>query len=443
MARIFPFAAYRYNTVRVALENVLTQPYDKITPEMQRRYAERDPHNLVAVEKGFERPGDTAAANVYTRAATRLEEWIAAGILVRDPQPAIYAYFQDYAVPGTAERLERRGFIALGQLEDYEAGIVCRHEQTLRGPKADRLELLRRTRAQTGQLFLLYDDPVGSVDAVLAGAARTAAPVELRDEYEVRHRLWPITDPKTVAGIVAAMAPQKLVIADGHHRYETALAYRDECRLAADANPDAPHERAMMTFVNARSAGLTILPTHRVVARLSGFRFAEFRERLEPLFECESFSFAGTAGRRRALGDFRAALAERGRQRTAIGIYGGNSSFHLFLLRDDAPLAKLLPQYEPEERRLDVVVLHQLLFERGLGITAEAVAREQHLSYERDFEKSLAAVDEGRAQLACLINPIRIEQVMQVALGGRVLPQKSTDFYPKMLSGVAIYRLDA
>jgi uncharacterized protein (DUF1015 family) len=442
MARIFPFRAYRYDSRRVALEKVLTQPYDKITPEMQRRYYASDPHNLIAIEKGLVEPGDTPEKNVYTRAARTLDEWIAAGILVRELQPAIYAYFQDYAVPGSDERRERRGFIALCQLEDYSAGVVHRHERTLHGPKADRLELLRRTRAQTGQLFVLYNDPAGRIDALLEQATTAQAPDELRDEFDVRHRLWPITDEKTLAEIVAAMAPQKLVIADGHHRYETALAYRDECRAAGHTAPDAPHERAMMTLVNAHSPGLTILPTHRVVSRLERFRFGEFRARLVPHFECETFTFAGPEERGSALRRFRRALAERGRGHTAIGVYAGDGAFHLFVLREDADLAALLPDATADERQLDVVVLHQLLLERGLGISAEAVSREQHLTYEREFEATLAAVDEGRAQLTCLMNPVRVEQVMRIALAGGVLPQKSTDFYPKMLSGVAIYRLE-
>lgn len=442
MARIFPFAAYRYNSRRVALEKVLTQPYDKITPEMQRRYYAADPHNLIAVEKGLPESGDTPQNNVYTRAAAKLEEWIAGGILVREPRPAIYAYFQDYAVPGSSERRERRGFIALCQLEDYGTGVVHRHERTLHGPKADRLELLRRTRAQTGQLFMLYDDPAGRIDALLEQATTAAAPDEVRDEYGVRHRLWPITEEKTLAEIVAAMAPQKLVIADGHHRYETALAYRDECRAAGRTAPDAPHERAMMTLVNARSPGLTILPTHRVVSRLAQFHFEEFRARLVPHFECESFTFSSQPERPAALARFLRALAERGQRRSAIGVYAGGSAFHLFVLREDADLGALLPEATADERRLDVVVLHQLLFERGLGISAEAVSREQYLTYERELEAALAAVDDGRAQLACLMNPVRIEEVMRIALAGGVLPQKSTDFYPKMLSGVAIYRLE-
>src|SRR2546425_1896498 len=229
MAEIFPFAAYRYNPARAQFGRVLTQPYDKITPAMQEKYATADPHNLVTIEKGRRFPEDTPQNSVYTRAAKALKEWIAAGVLVRDPEASLYVSEQDYEVPGTRERRVRRGIIALSRIEDYSAGVVFRHEQTLEAPKADRLELLRQTRAHTGQLFMLYSDPEQRIDALLEQASRAPAPVEVRDEYDVVHRLWPVADAQTIECIRNEMADKKLVIADGHHRYETALAYRNEC----------------------------------------------------------------------------------------------------------------------------------------------------------------------------------------------------------------------
>jgi uncharacterized protein (DUF1015 family) len=441
MAEIFPFAAYRYSASRVKLEDVLTQPYDKITPEMQERYAARSPYNLIPVEKGKSLPGDSPENNVYTRAASKLEEWIAAGIVVRDPAPSLYAYFQEYAVPGTAARRERKGFIALGRVEDYEAGIVHRHERTLAGPRADRLELLRHTRTHTGQLMMLYPDPARRIDALLEQVSRVPAPVEVRDEYGVRHRLWPIVEPEIQQRIVAEMAGKKLIIADGHHRYETALAYRDECRAReGGANPAAPHEKVMMTFFNSRAEGLTILPTHRVVAGLAGFEFAAFRQRLATIFDWYAYPF--TDDRAGVLENFRHDLLARGRERRAIGLYAGGGAFYLFLLRRDADLEEILPEAAPLERQLDVVLLHRVLLERGLGITAEAVAREAHITYVRELDAALAAVDTGAAQLACLLNPVDVDTVCEIALGGGVLPQKSTDFYPKLLSGLAMYRLE-
>jgi len=327
MAEIQPFRAYRYDTNRVALHDVLTQPYDKITPAMQERYYAASPYNLIAIEKGRVLPGDSPENNVYTRAARTVDEWIAEKILVPDPAPAIYIYAQEFEVPGTHARRERVGFIALTRVEDYDAQVVFRHERTLSAPKADRIELLRRTRAQTGQLFLLYDDPSQQIDRWLDEAARKNPPLAMTDEYGVTHKLWPVSDPAFVARIQKAMAPKKLVIADGHHRYETALHYRDECRArAGKTDPLAAPEFAMATFINTHSKGLTILPTHRTVANLPNFDFDRFRKTLAPYFDWYSYPFLNPEERRSAYAEFRKDLEGRSHGRRALGVYAGPGS---------------------------------------------------------------------------------------------------------------------
>jgi uncharacterized protein (DUF1015 family) len=442
MADIFPFQAYRYNTQRVRPVDVLTQPYDKITPAMQQRYLRTSSFNLITVEKGEARPSDSPSDNVYTRAEQALQRWIGEGILVRDTTPGIYAYSQEFPVPGTSERRTRSGFIALGRVEDYSAGVVFRHEYTLTGPKADRMELLRHTRTHTGQLFMLYTDPQRRVDLALAAAATGPAPVEARDEYDVIHRLWPIFDAGVITAVRNAMADQKLVIADGHHRYETAVAYRDQCRAtAAKADRDAPYEKVMMTFFNTRSEGLLILPTHRVIAGVPGFAAAGFRRKMADVFDQQEFTFPGGSQRAPAFENFRRELAVRGSSVPAIGMYAAGS-FVLFSLKSAADLSALLPDVPDALRRLDVVLLHRLLLERGLGITPAAVAAGQHLTYERDAALGLDAVDEGRAQACFLLNPIGVETTTEIALSGQVLPQKSTDFFPKLLSGITLYRME-
>ena len=448
MAQISPFRAYRYNPERVELAKVLTQPYDKITAAMQERYYALDPDNLVRVERGRVEETDTPANNVYTRAAQSLEEWIAGGILLREAEPAVYVYVQEFSLPGTRTRHVRRGFIALGGVEDYSAGVVFRHELTHSGPKADRLELLRHTRAHTGQLFMLCPDRERRLDEILERHAKPAPAVNIIDEYGVAHKLWPVTAEASVAEFVHVMEDKKLVIADGHHRYETALAYRDECRKKfPSAGPDASHEKVMMTFFPTHGAGLVILPTHRIVSGVPGFDFMKFRRAVEPFFEWYAYPFSGDDERAAALDEFRHDLAGRGRGdatgRRAIGVYpAGGGAFYLFLLKRGADLADLLPGVAPALHQLDVVLLHRLLLERGLGVTAEDVERGKHIAYEREIAESLAVVDRGQAQMACLLNPVRVEKVSELALSGQVLPQKSTDFYPKILSGIAIYRLD-
>lgn len=437
MAEIFPFRAYRYNAARVDLAKVLTQPYDKITPEMAERYAATSPYNLIPVEKGKSLPYDTPENNVYTRAVRILEEWIRSGIIVLDATPSLYAYFQEYTAPGTRERQLRRGFIGLGRVEDYSAGVVFRHEKTLSGPKADRLELLRHMRTHTGQLFMLYSDPARVVDGLLDTASHGAPDADIRDEYGVVHRLWPIRSARIIETIEREMAGKKLVIADGHHRYETALAYRDECRARAPRrDPNAPYEKVMMTLFNTAAEGLTILPTHRVISGLPDFSPEKLRQALGGAFDWHLCQASVTSGLPQALEKFQR------EQKRAIGMYAGNGALHLLVLSSTANLEALLPDVSPAQRQLDVVLLHSLILERGLGITPDAVRAGEHISYERDMERAMAAVDQGRAQACFLLKSVGVETVAAMAMAGEVLPQKTTDFFPKLLSGIAMYRLE-
>jgi uncharacterized protein (DUF1015 family) len=442
MADIFPFQAYRYNLQRVKPADVLTQPYDKITPAMQRHYLGSSPYNLITVEKGEPRAADSPSDNVYTRAEQALKQWIAEDILVRDSSPGIYVYSQEYSVPDSSQRRTRSGFIALGRVEDYSAGVVFRHEYTLTGPKADRMELLRHTRTHTGQLFMLYTDPLRRVDSLLDATASGAAPIEARDEYDVVHRLWPIFDAGVIEQVRQAMADQKLVIADGHHRYETAVAYRDQRRaVVSQINRDAAYEKVMMTFFNTRREGLLILPTHRVITGVVDFDAGAFQRKMVDTFDLQSFPSASQLQRSAALEKFRRELASRSSSGPVIGMYAGDS-FALFSLKSTADLSALLPDIPPALRRLDVVLLHRLLLEKGLGITSASVTAGQHLTYEREAAVAVAAVDEARAQACFLLNPIGVETTTEIALSGQVLPQKSTDFFPKLLSGITLYRMD-
>jgi uncharacterized protein (DUF1015 family) len=441
MAAIFPFQAYRYNAARVEPVKVLTQPYDKITPAMAEKYAAASPYNLIPVEKGKTLPEDSPSNNVYTRAAKLLDEWIQAGIIVKDATPSLYAYFQEYTVPGTNDRRVRKGFIAAGRIEDYSAGVIFRHEQTLSGPKADRLELLRHTQTHTGQLFMLYNDPAGRVDALLDATARAKPDVEIRDEYDVVHRLWPVTDAKVTETIQRELADKKLVIADGHHRYETALAYRNECRAhAGRTDLDAPYEKVMMSLFNTAGKGLTILPTHRVVTNVAGFSLESLRAALAGTFDSKSYPFTGAVDRAQAYETFRRDL-QREQDQRAIGVYAGGGAFSIFVLKKDANLEVLLPNVSKAQRQLDVVLLHSLILERGLGITLDAVKTEKNITYEREMDTAVAEVDQGRAQICFLLNSVSVETVAEMAMAGEVLPQKSTDFFPKLMSGITMYRL--
>ena len=437
MADILPFQALRYNPSKVSPGDVMTQPYDKISPAMQDRYYAASPYNLVRIILGKPQDGDNEQQSVYTRAAANLRQWQAEQVLVRDPEPAIYVYVQRFKVPGdpSGAEAERRGFIALGRVEDYDRKVVFRHEQTLSKPKADRLNLLRATEAHCGQIFMVYSDPSDEVAKILKQNGPPT--VEVRDEYGVLHQMWKVSDPATVAAAKAKMSDKKLIIADGHHRYETALNYRNERREQAGAagETQAPYEYLMMTFVNMEAPGLLVLPTHRVVFGLEKFSSAKMVADLDKYFEVSKFgdisNVADAVGR----------LHDAGQKRTALLAVTADGSWLLSPKNDAQP--ERLKGLSAQQRGLDVVQLHKVVLEETLGMSEEDIRAQKHLKYIRDAAEAIDEVRKGTAQVAFLMNPVRMEQVRDIAFAGEVLPQKSTDFYPKMLSGLTIYSLEA
>jgi len=449
MAYITPFRALRYDSQRVSPASVITQPYDKISPQMQEGYYAASPYNLVRLILGKRASGDDENSNVYTRAADFFRDWRRQGIFLQDAQPSIYAYSQQFTIPGTSKRAERRGFIALGRVEDYAANVVFRHEQTLAKPKADRLDLLRATRAHFGQIFMIFDDS-GEIDALLIQDGPPTT--ELTDEYGVLNRIWKISDLGLIDLVRAKMNEKKLIIADGHHRYETALNYRNERRAIAGQPVGAPRERsgggvlvratedeelpyevAMMTFVNMNSPGLVILPTHRVVHGLSSFDPETFLTAARAYFNVEEVDQAMDASRAITI------LREAGHVGTALLAVAPS---RVSLLHSPKAPSSMFAGLSIRQQSLDVVQLHKVLLEGVLGLSEESIRNQQNLSYLRDTAESINAVRSGNANVAFLMNPCRMEQVRDIAFAGEVLPQKSTDFFPKLLSGLTIYALE-
>jgi uncharacterized protein (DUF1015 family) len=300
------------------------------------------------------------------------------------------------------------------------------------------LELLKATRAHFGQIFVLYSDPAGLVESLLAEEAQKKPWEQVSDEHNTLHSVWRITEPRAIERVVAAMAAKKLVIADGHHRYETALAYRDYCRSQGFSDKRADY--VMMTFIRTEADGLTILPTHRLVHSLPAFNWAGFSSQARSIFDAEEFADQGDIhdwAKR-----FIETLARAGREGPAFGAYAGPGKLALLRLRSDFNLDGALSDLPPTLRRLDVILLHRLILQQILGIDPQAVREEKNLTYCREFPAAAAEIADGEAQLCLLLNPTPVEAVRDNALAGLVLPQKSTDFYPKLLSGLAIYWLD-
>jgi uncharacterized protein (DUF1015 family) len=409
MAKIYPFQPYRYTAAAGKLDDLVTQPYDKITPAMQARYLSLSPYNLVRIILGERHWSDSDKENVYTRAERCLDEWIAERILEQDPEPGFYAYFQDFAVPDSGEQLTRKGFIGLGAVEEYSANVIYRHEQTLSGPKKDRLELLRHTRAHFGQIFMLYPDSAGEVDRALDEVAGEPPIGQAADEYGTLHRVWRVSDVERISRIQQIMEDKKLLIADGHHRYETALAFRNENPNLVDA------AKVMMTFVNMHSPGLRILATHRLVSGLPDFNAERFLQKAAALFRVMPVSSPE---------QMQEVLHAGGR----IGVA---TSGDLHVLEPHRP-----------NGRLDLEILHDVLLDKVLGVSPESVRDEQYVRYVRGLEPAIEEVRRGAAQVGFLLHPVSPEKVAEISFAGGVMPQKSTDFYPKLLSGLTVYKLE-
>ncbi len=408
---------------------------------MQQAYYQRSPYNLVRIILGLPELFDAEGnESVYTRAARDFRAWREQGILIQEKSPCIFAYSQRFQVPGSDAVKERRGFIALGKLHDYDEGVVFRHEQTLSQPKTDRLNLLKATRAHFGQIFMLYSDPAGTVEQLLYDGT-SPADAEVTDEFGVLHRVWRVNDRAVIGLLVSAMANKRLIIADGHHRYETALTYskehgsrgtaRTESRVTQIPQPPCPEAAVMMTFVNMDSDGLVVLPTHRVVHGLDGFDPDEFAKSAEEFFSISKLPAADPE-------EYIATL--KGESGTAF-VAVTRSGPLLMRARPgaaDGPLAAL-----PERlRQLDLSFLHTIVLDRVLGLDAEKIREQTHLGYLRDAAEAVGQVRRGAADVAFLTNPVTMEQLKEIAFAGEVMPQKSTDFYPKLLSGLAIYALE-
>jgi uncharacterized protein (DUF1015 family) len=436
MARIFPFKGTHYNTTKVGdLTKVTTLPYDRVTPELQDKYYNANDSNIVRIIKGREFAEDTDAENVYTRAGATLKQWLADGVLVEDEQPAIYVYHQKFTAPDGKEYV-RKGMTVLVELEDYSSGKVKPHERTLSAPKEDRLKLLLHTDTHFGQIFQLYPDDNNIVMGILDSHSKRPPDMQAYNEEEgVIHMMWAVTDSYVISSVQREMEQRLLYIADGHHRYETAINYRN-LRLneytggGSTQNP----RNAMMTLVGMSDPGLVVLPTHRVVHGLLEFEIKAFVERLKEFFEVEERGSKGDMMRSLEI------VAPDPKQH-AFGLYHGGKYWFLRLRNGDI-MDRLAPDHSATWRKLDVAILHELVLEHILGITKEAQAAKTNLFYERLADVAIGHVDSGHAQLVLFMNPTKLPRIREVAGGGEVMPQKSTDFYPKLITGMVCAQVD-
>ncbi|MBI2877452.1 MAG: DUF1015 domain-containing protein [Candidatus Tectomicrobia bacterium] len=457
MAIVLPFQGTLYQMEAVGdIDQVVAPPYDVISPQEQELYYQRSPFNIIRLILGTPSAGDRETCNRYTRAADYLRSWVQQGVLRVDPDPAFYLYRQIYTLEG--ERRVRRGFIGRIRLEDYDQGAVLPHEKTLPAPKADRLALLRACRANLSPIFGLYSDPAREVSSLMQevearGEEPPGSGVELRfqlkDDRGVEHTLWSLSQKERVEEMAAAMRARQILIADGHHRYETALEYRREMRrLLPASSGEEPFDYTMIYLANLDDEGISILSTHRLVRHLPDRgpdSLSSLLERVEEHFRVESLPLTPGTGEevRQACALLEAIVPTGGAGLHLFGLYAGGDCFYRLILKGEALPPALLREGIPEVwRTLDVVILHRLLLEQGVGLTPEEI-QGQCLGYTQDAAQAIRSVRSGAYQLAFLVNPTRIEEVRRVATSGARMPEKSTYFYPKLLSGLVLRQFEA
>jgi uncharacterized protein (DUF1015 family) len=430
MAVIAPFRALRFDTARFPdVGQLIAPPYDVVSAAEREELEKRHERNVVRLDLPRGEGDDK-----YDNARELLARWIKDGTLRLDPRPAIYRYEQTFQHPPGGRRYVRTGFIAQLRLTPFGEGVVLPHEHTLSGPKLDRQKLLRSTRTHFSQVFTLYRDPRGESEAAVASAAQRPADVDVVTPDGCRHRLWVITDGAALGRLTQVMAEKQVMIADGHHRYETMVALRDELRPKAMAPGQAAADWGPVFFARAEDPGLLVLPTHRLVREVPAELFSTLLPRAAAWFEVAASS------------EHTAAAIESRLQRESLAHVtlalraSGQESTWWLRLRPGADLSQLGP---PALRGLDVTVLHGLILGPLLGIDREAMAKQSFLSYTHDTDDALARLESGEVQGAFFMNPTKVIEVLEACEAGFVLPQKSTYFQPKLATGLVMAGIDS
>jgi uncharacterized protein (DUF1015 family) len=426
MADVRPFRGVRYNEQVVGdLASVICPPYDVITPQMEEELHHRSEFNFVRIECG--RPGRNGSDR-YTQAKATLERWLSQGVFTADGVPAIYLHDHYFTYQGREFR--RRGIIAAVRLEEWERRVVLPHEKTMARPKDDRLSLLGALRANTSSVFALFDDPKQRTSALLAKAAKEEPIIALASPTEGRHDIWAITEPEIVGEITASLAPEPLYIADGHHRYESALNYQRERSSSAALSGDEEFNFVMMTLVDFADPGLIMLPTHRLIRHLPETTLAEFKTALASVFDIEELSLDIPDVWSQVDG----LLAGGGQHQVRLALFGLSPTGLLVLkLRDPSLVERMMPSGHGElYRRLDVSILDHVILEGFLGGGSD----EDSLAFSHDREEAISRVRDGEYQLAFLLAPLKVTVIKEITDAGDRMPRKSTYFYPKLPSGL-------
>lgn len=436
MAEVVPFKGVLYNPDLITnIADVIAPPYDVISVQEQEAFHQQHPNNVIRLILGRTREGDSGRSDVHQRAARYFNQWMTDKILVRDSVPAYYLTSVDFPV---ADRtVTRYGIIGNVRLEPFDKGIVLPHERTFSKVKSERLQLMQACHTNFSPIFGLYADGNGVLEKLRRLADLKAPDIDLVDNKRLRHKLWRITDPETQAHIHSSLKDQCIYIADGHHRYETALNYREWAKENTQGfNQNHPANFVMMSLSSLKDPGMVIFPAHRLLKEVSEGQMSALMDKAGAHFHIHAF--ATDAGVSSTMDTFSRALAANS-DKNAIGVYLKNqAALYVLVLREDV-MARLFGDEMPEALRdLDVTVLTRLLMMELLGFDKARLDDATKIRYATTLQDAVAAVDEGRADMAFILNPTKIEQVQRVAGEGLIMPRKSTYFYPKVESGLVI-----
>lgn len=427
MAEIKPFRGMRYNTFLAGkIGELCCPPYDIISEEERLGYIAENEYNVIRLELPKE------GEDVYKTAGEVLDMWRNTGVLVHEIKPAVYIYEEEFNAYN--KRSSVKGIIVRVKVEEFSKGVILPHEFTLSKAKADRFNLMKATNCNFSQIYALYMDEEHTTLKTIDRLSDRKPDQKFTDSDHVTHKLWIITDEKVIEKLVNDFADRKLYIADGHHRYETALNYRNYCRENGISKEGDPQDYQMMYLVDMQHPGLVVFPTHRMVRDLESFDKDEVLQGCEEYFDIKKFT---------SVGNINSELAKQYKQgKKAFGFYCGKGEWYLLVLKDIEVMADVLPDLSEASQQLDVSVLHSLILEKTMGIDKENMANQINLTYTKFFEEAIMKVDKGEFQCSFILNPTRVTEIRDVAAAGEKMPQKSTYFYPKMITGMVMNDLN-
>ena len=426
MANIKAFKGLRFDTnVAGDIKSLCCPPYDIISETQRLEYIANNENNIIRLEKPC---GDDA----YCCAANTLRMWEDKGVLIREDKPALYIYEEEFTAYG--ERNAIKGLICCLKVEEFSKGIVLPHEFTLSKAKEDRLNLMKATNCNFSQIYGLYMDEDHTSLKTIDEASDSAPDAQFTDDEGITHRLWIVTNEAVIAKLVSDFDDRKIYIADGHHRYETALNYRNYCRENGISEEGDAQDYQMIFLCDMGHPGLVVFPTHRLVRDLDTFDKETVLSKCKEYFDIEAFATTE---------DMEKKLAQKDADgKKTFGFYTGNGQWYQLTLKDLSVMDNLLPDMSAASRQLDVTVLHTLILENIFGIDKENMAAQINLTYTKAFDEAISAVDTGCAQCSFVLNPTKVTEIRDVASAGEKMPQKSTYFYPKMITGMVMNKLN-